>query len=176
MAKDKSRSGRKIGRNKIRGQAAIRSADRRKPTRRTCGSRKTVSAGGGECSGSSRPICSWSSNTRSRSASTNPIYRLPERNADCDDRPRPRPRANSHRWRYCNRKLEGTAMTSLERHGLCMKYFVLNPWKQDRYGAASRAALRAYADSIESKNLTLATDLRLWANALDHKRGRREIS
>ncbi len=50
--------------------------------------------------------------------------------------------------------------------GLLMKYFVLKPYSgkpRDRYAKASRDAMRAYADSIESKNKTLAASLRRWA-------------
>ena len=46
--------------------------------------------------------------------------------------------------------------------GLTMKYFVLNPTKQDAYGMVSREALEAYANSIRSINSELAEDIRLW--------------
>ena len=48
--------------------------------------------------------------------------------------------------------------------GLKMKYFVLNPTKDDHYGQASRQALRAYALSIAGVNPSLADDLRKWAS------------
>jgi len=38
--------------------------------------------------------------------------------------------------------------------------FVLSPEKDDEYGKASRAAMMAYADSIEGTNQRLSTDLR----------------
>lgn len=47
-------------------------------------------------------------------------------------------------------------------NGLLMKYFVLNPNKQDAYGKASRDAMRAYALSISSENEELALDLIKW--------------
>jgi len=46
--------------------------------------------------------------------------------------------------------------------GLTMKYFVLNPNKNDRYGLASREAILAYARSIQVGNPILAYDLREW--------------
>ena len=49
--------------------------------------------------------------------------------------------------------------------GLKLKYFVLRPESKkpyDEYALASRQALRAYADAIESVNKELAFDLRLW--------------
>ena len=51
--------------------------------------------------------------------------------------------------------------------GLESKYFVLKPRSKDEndpYARASRQAIRAYADSIESENNDLAFDLRRWAN------------
>jgi hypothetical protein len=52
--------------------------------------------------------------------------------------------------------------------GLKLKYFVLNPTKDDVYGKASRAALMAYATAIEGTNRELAYDLRLWEVACRH--------
>ena len=40
--------------------------------------------------------------------------------------------------------------------GLEMKYFVLKPRGNDRYAAASRAAMRRYADVIVGENPALA--------------------
>ena len=45
-----------------------------------------------------------------------------------------------------------------------MKYFVLNPTKNDNYGHASRQALRTYAKEITDENPELAEDLWKWAN------------
>ena len=58
--------------------------------------------------------------------------------------------------------------------GLKMKYFVLNPTKTDAYGAASRAAMDAYAESICDTNLDLAEELREWVRDLDQKQGWQE--
>ncbi len=46
--------------------------------------------------------------------------------------------------------------------GLKMKYFVLNPTKDDAYGKASRDALKTYAKAIREENLGLSHDLELW--------------
>lgn len=55
------------------------------------------------------------------------------------------------------------AARAAERHqGLQMKYFVLTPTKANEYGAASRAALKHYADIIEPENPQLADELRRW--------------
>ena len=56
--------------------------------------------------------------------------------------------------------------------GLKMKYFVLKPTPKipgDRYAAASRKAMRAYANHISSENPMLANDLREWANKESEK-------
>lgn len=47
-----------------------------------------------------------------------------------------------------------------------MKYFVLNPNKNDKYGKASRAALRAYAEEMDNINPELATDLYNWLDEI----------
>lgn len=49
--------------------------------------------------------------------------------------------------------------------GLLMKYFVLKPAGSDKYAAASRGAMRRYADLIVGENPGLAGDLRKWADA-----------
>lgn len=46
---------------------------------------------------------------------------------------------------------------------LQMKYFVLKPRGTTAYAAASRKALRAYADAIQTTNLELAIGLRVWS-------------
>ena len=49
-----------------------------------------------------------------------------------------------------------------------MKYFVLKPRSKDNddmYAFASREAMKAYADAIESTNPRLAQDLRDWRTA-----------
>lgn len=51
--------------------------------------------------------------------------------------------------------------------GLTMKYFTLKPQgksKDDLYAAASRKAMRAYANHIQVLDPSLAEDLRSWAN------------
>ena len=48
--------------------------------------------------------------------------------------------------------------------GLMMKYFVLKPAGNDKYAAASRAAMRRYAKLIQGDNPTLASDLLSWAD------------
>lgn len=55
--------------------------------------------------------------------------------------------------------------TEKENHmdGLLMKYFVLKPAGNDRYAAASRRAMRAYADFIQAENPVLSDQLRDWA-------------
>jgi hypothetical protein len=51
--------------------------------------------------------------------------------------------------------------------GLLMKYFVLNPHKDDPYGVASRAAILTYADCICDANPTLAKHLNDWMNHIE---------
>jgi len=46
--------------------------------------------------------------------------------------------------------------------GLQMKYFVLKPRGNSPYATASRDAMIAYADSIESENPELASELTGW--------------
>lgn len=53
---------------------------------------------------------------------------------------------------------------SINNEGLCMKYFVLNPTKDNLYGRASRAAIREYAKYIQMQNFKLATDLNTWVD------------
>lgn len=48
--------------------------------------------------------------------------------------------------------------------GLQLKYFVLKPAGSGAHAAASRAALRRYADLIEALEPELARDLRMWAD------------
>lgn len=45
--------------------------------------------------------------------------------------------------------------------------FVLSPAKRDEYGAASRAALVAYATTIVKKNPKLATEIREYLRRVD---------
>jgi len=51
--------------------------------------------------------------------------------------------------------------------GLQLKYFVLNPTKDDEYGEASKLAILSYADSIKIINPDLARDLSSWVNKLN---------
>ena len=46
--------------------------------------------------------------------------------------------------------------------GLQMKYFVLKPKGDCPYAAASRKALKAYADAIKAENIQLCHDLHMW--------------
>lgn len=46
--------------------------------------------------------------------------------------------------------------------GLQTKYFVLKPAGDDDYAVASRAALKAYAKSIDCTNAILAHELYMW--------------
>lgn len=45
-----------------------------------------------------------------------------------------------------------------------MKYFVLKPKGNNPWAAASRKAMRAFADHIEDVDLETATSLRVWAD------------
>ncbi len=47
--------------------------------------------------------------------------------------------------------------------GLQMKYFILKPKGETLHAAASRAAMRAYADTIRMVDPDMAADLRAWA-------------
>lgn len=53
--------------------------------------------------------------------------------------------------------------------GLQLKYFVLNPNKDDVYGEASRCAMQVYANTIIKENHELARDLQEWLDALAEK-------
>lgn len=55
---------------------------------------------------------------------------------------------------------------------LQMKYFVLNPNKIDFYGAASRAAIRAYAKAILKLDTVFANDLIQWLNKIERGIGK----
>ena len=50
-----------------------------------------------------------------------------------------------------------------------LKYFVLNPGKNNEYGEASCKALEAYAKAIHSYDPELAKDLRHWATSYKQK-------
>lgn len=50
---------------------------------------------------------------------------------------------------------------------LMMKYFVLNPNKDDVFGNASRRAIFEYAKIIESEHPEFAKDLRIWMNKIE---------
>ncbi len=62
----------------------------------------------------------------------------------------------------------------MDKSGLMLKYFVLNPNKQDAYGRASRIALRAYADEIETVNEQFRDDIYNWLDALSKSGGQNE--
>lgn len=53
--------------------------------------------------------------------------------------------------------------------GLKMKYFVLNPNKQDEYGKASREAIKTYASFIAETNVKLSAELFLWIEDLENQ-------
>lgn len=53
--------------------------------------------------------------------------------------------------------------------GLEMKYFVLNPNKNNAYGKASRRAIEAYSLEISEVNLKLSRDLNDWMCKINHK-------
>ncbi len=55
--------------------------------------------------------------------------------------------------------------------GLQMKYFVLNPNKENPYGRASRIAILAYARSIRKENRGLAKDLEKWIATIELGKG-----
>lgn len=48
--------------------------------------------------------------------------------------------------------------------GLQLKYFVLNPSKNNEFGEASREAMITYADSIKETEPELAEDLLNWVD------------
>lgn len=54
-------------------------------------------------------------------------------------------------------------MSDISGNGIVMRYFVLKPKGNSPYHEASRAALRAYADSIQPVNDRLAIQIRQWA-------------
>lgn len=54
------------------------------------------------------------------------------------------------------------------KNGLMLKYFVLNPTKNDVYGEASRKALLTYADHIQQENIEFAYELRNWEIGCRH--------
>lgn len=51
--------------------------------------------------------------------------------------------------------------------GLQMKYFVLNPLKNDEFGKASREAIKTYAVFIAENNTEFAGELLLWMEELE---------
>lgn len=53
--------------------------------------------------------------------------------------------------------------------GLQMKYFVLNPNKDDEYGAASRLAMEEYAKHIKTTNPELHKDITWWVENVRQK-------
>jgi len=55
----------------------------------------------------------------------------------------------------------------MEKDGLMMKYFVLQPHKNNAYGNASRSAIKQYADEIAFDNPELAKDLHSWVNDIE---------
>jgi hypothetical protein len=51
--------------------------------------------------------------------------------------------------------------------GLEMKYFVLNPTKDNPFGNASRRALSTFALVIREENPKLAADLEVWIGNIE---------
>lgn len=49
-------------------------------------------------------------------------------------------------------------------NGLIVKYFVLKPKGKSPYAKASRAAMRAYANSIKQENPKLWLELHQWVD------------
>lgn len=56
----------------------------------------------------------------------------------------------------------------MNNNGLIMKYFVLKPAGTSPHAAASRRAMRVYADEISDTLPELALDLREWADREGH--------
>ena len=52
---------------------------------------------------------------------------------------------------------------------LDMQFWVLEPKRIDAVGAAARAALRAYADTIQESQAAMAQDIRTWMNEIEAK-------
>lgn len=82
------------------------------------------------------------------------------------------------------RTVEGEALTDpeavtimvIDKNGEGVRYrgrpvktdkFILSPEKTDDYGAASREAIRAYAEKIYFRNPQLGKDLREWMNRIE---------
>jgi len=53
--------------------------------------------------------------------------------------------------------------------GLFLKYFVLNPTKNDSHGRASRAAIQTYADWIGRENKQFSDELVAWIDKLEEE-------
>lgn len=53
--------------------------------------------------------------------------------------------------------------------GLVMKYFVLNPNKNDVFGVAARAALKTYANTICKEDPELTKDLLHWVYKIERR-------
>ena len=56
-----------------------------------------------------------------------------------------------------------------DKKGLFLKYFDLNPSKDDAYGQASRDAVMRYAQSIETTNALLAQELVSWLRDIEEE-------
>ncbi|KKL15420.1 hypothetical protein LCGC14_2505750, partial [marine sediment metagenome] len=72
------------------------------------------------------------------------------------------------------RLTEFTRVLSLLRRrssmiGLFLKYFVLNPTKNDSHGRASRAAIQTYADWIGRENKQFSDELVAWIDKLEEE-------
>lgn len=69
--------------------------------------------------------------------------------------------AEGSRW-YISPEFIKANYLLAESDGLRMKYFVLKPSGDSAYAAASRNALKSYAESIETVNPVLAKELMEW--------------
>jgi hypothetical protein len=70
--------------------------------------------------------------------------------------------------------MKNKKMCPSKTDGLTMKYFTLNPTKDNPYGNASRRALSTYAFVIREENPKLSADLEVWIGNIkaDIKNGR----
>ena len=65
----------------------------------------------------------------------------------------------------------------MDKKGMYLKYFVVEPHKDDPCGHASRKAVLAYSEAIYGWNQNLACDLKSWIDAIERdivKRDERE--
>ena len=63
--------------------------------------------------------------------------------------------------------MKNKKMCPSKTDGLTMKYFTLNPTKDNPYGNASRRALSTYALVIREENPKLSADLEVWIRNIE---------